>query len=185
MVGKETKTRTHSIFRFVGWILAAHSLLNLIRDLNLIELYGLLREWTTAYGLLVSNLGYFLLGWITWGQFGIDGSETHVVVIAALMGSAAGRAGFTTDIAHGRAPSYSAHIGMAIGMPIFFGLMVLFWPPPGSLIYCLGMEAFVTLIWAIDRNNAYLSFSEFRKELLIAITGLMMLIILNYSIFRS
>ncbi len=83
--GAVTKATKSGIFSVIGWIMGAFSFLNLIRDFKLVNLYGLVADWVSAYGLFVRNLTELMFGWVPteWGR--IDSFEAHGLVIGMIL----------------------------------------------------------------------------------------------------
>jgi hypothetical protein len=75
-----------------AWVTGGLSLLHLIRDLSPVELFGLVKEWGDAYALLVRHTATLLFAWVNWRWMQVSENETHVLVLAVLLGAAFARA---------------------------------------------------------------------------------------------
>jgi hypothetical protein len=184
---RQTERRPSIVLRILGWILGAASLLNLIKDLNLVELYGKIAEWTAAYGLFVSRVGSFLFGWLEWRWFGVDALENHMLVIAALIGGAAGRAAYATGIRRGKEDLLAELVGTFLLFFVCAFFAALFIPSPYSL--WVGSILVLLMAWGNlskvrEGQDAEIDFAEFRREAVIVGAGFLILILANYLIFR-
>lgn len=63
--------------------MGALSLVNLVRDLSRLQLYGLLKESSDAYSLLVQTITEVAFGWLQWRLLSITTSEGHVLTLAS------------------------------------------------------------------------------------------------------
>lgn len=107
------------IIRIIFWVTGAFSFINLINDMELISLYGKIKDWATAYGLFVSKVGDLLFGWINWTWFKIDKAEYHVLVLAVILSGAVGRAARITLVKR------NEHVPMGSAFSIAFGIVLI------------------------------------------------------------
>ena len=157
--------------RLLGWVPGALSVLSLIRDLTLIELYGLVRQWLDLYDLLVRQLTGFLFGWIDWRWIRLDDAESHVLVIGVLVGAMAGRASYHTELDHGRPASAIKQTILAIiGIGGFVALWLFLVPAP----FGLWVGLFFALSFLLDGiiggdrvEQEYVNSRHVRRELII------------------
>jgi hypothetical protein len=63
-----------------------------MQDLAKLQVYGKLKTWLDAWSAFVHQVGSALFGWIDLGWIRVPAEEHHVLVIAALLTLAAGRA---------------------------------------------------------------------------------------------
>lgn len=158
--------------RMLGWVPGALSFLNLIRDMTLVEVFGLVRQWLDLYDLLVRRITGFLFGWIDWRWIRLDDAESHVLIIGILLGGVAGRASYRTALAKGHAASAIGQTMLAIiGVGGFVALpLFLVASPVGlwiGLLFAAGILAsgVVGGEW-VDEN--YVDSRHFRREFVIA-----------------
>ncbi len=183
---RQAERRPSILLHAIGWVLGALSLLNLIKDLNLVELYGKIGEWTLAYGLFVSRIGSFLFGWIDWGWIRIDALEYHMLVITVLVGSAAGRAAYSTAIRRGKAdPGLELFATFAVFIACALGAALVI-PSPYSL--WVGTILVLFMAWVqmskVKEQEADIDFTEFRREAMIVGAAFLVLVLANYLIFK-
>jgi hypothetical protein len=180
--------------RVLGWFVASLSLLNLLRDMTLVNLRGLLSEWLGAYSALIHRIGTALFGWLTW----IQPAEYHVLVLAVLIGGAAARAAHRTNTRpcsnppSGPAPAQLdawGSVQAAFGVPVFLGaILCASVSPPASVHLGIYGLSLIAIACSIKRTNEALETtfdaSDFRIELIGVFATLILLIIINH-IFLS
>lgn len=179
-------TSPHLIFRLFGWTLGTLSVLNLIQDVRLLELRGLIRDWVGAYAQLVSTVGHFLFGWIDWQWIRIEADEHHVLVVALLLGGAISRAAHSTLVRRREEGAGSTAAGMALGVFLFGAIAVLLLPRPWSLWAGL-IFLFLAAGGALMRNEETKNFDvnpeDFFRELFVVVAIFAAIIVANYAFF--
>lgn len=178
-MGDETGSRSiPSIFRFFGWLLGGLSLLNLIRDVTPLELYGLVRDWVDAYTDFVDRVCGFLFGWIDWSWIRIDASENHIIVIAIILGATVGRA----RPRPGGSPFVNAMAWMGI-MALLFAMLMLLLPSPWGVGLGLLSEALLLAMWTIFHDDRALR-RAIIFELLVTLSAFGLILLVNHMFFR-
>ena len=178
-------------FTVLGWVLGGLSLLNLIRDLTPMELYGLLLQWSDAYDAFVAKIGNFILGWINWRWITVDDSEYHVILLSVLVASALAKADFARDVSLGRVESRWASLIAIAGasslvtvVPIIV-IALLFANPFGAIVGLFGIIFnFVFLVGPPSEDDDFVTSGEVRRALLPVLACVILLIVSNYVIFR-
>ncbi len=74
------------------WVTSGLSVLNLLRDLTPLNLYGRFAEWVNAYAKLVAFIAKPLFGWVNWRWMSVDSIDAHIFVITLMFSSAVVRA---------------------------------------------------------------------------------------------
>jgi hypothetical protein len=166
--------------RLLAWLASGLSFLNLIRDANLIELYGHLRTWTNAYDRLVHTL----FGWIDFGPIGINRWESHVILLSFVVSGAISRAVFKKATRDGKPNALSNALFYAILIPTMFVVWLLF-PDPLGLIICVPVLLLLVVSWSFAPDDDEASGADFRRELLGAGAALAIVLLLNYTLFKS
>jgi len=182
-----TVKKSHFVLRLFGWVFGALSLLNLIKDLNFIELYGSIRDWVTAYTMLVSTVGHFLFGWIHWRWIRIDAEEHHVLVLAALIAGTVGRAYYATLLRRNSSNAAGDSVGIAFVFMLFAFVAVLLIPSPASLwlgglllvFMCIG-----SLIKDEKQKDRDVEPADFGRELVVVGAVFLAVVLANYLIFK-
>ena len=83
----------------ISWILGALSLLNLIKDLTPLRLYGLLAEWVKAYSLFAETISLYVFGWLKNLGYELTEREAHVLIVCTILVAAVVRASGRNDSA--------------------------------------------------------------------------------------
>ena len=91
----DEQPKKFNLFSIITTILSAISIIKIIEDCNLIELYGALNEWFKAYSTFIHTIGDFLFGWIQLTIdlaflkliFQIEQIEYHSLIISNLFTS--------------------------------------------------------------------------------------------------
>jgi hypothetical protein len=76
----------------LGRITGALSVVNLLRDLLEVPLFGRLEQWVATYRYVIAQLTDFAFGWINGRWFRVSHSEGHVLILALLVAMAEARA---------------------------------------------------------------------------------------------
>jgi len=176
------------VFRILGWLLGALSVLNLIRDLTPLELYGLAREWIGAYGQLVSSVGDFAFGWLRWGWVAIDKYEYHVLVLIGLITGAMIRASYADKLEKEQPQQErEATRDAVIILAAIAVLVLLLVPTPYSIWLSGGGFAAIAYgaITAGGNGQPDIYPADLLREFVIILTVVMFVIIANYSIFAT
>ncbi|WP_203699010.1 hypothetical protein [Catellatospora coxensis] len=81
----ESTTPKRGSFQILASLAGGVSLLNLIKDIDLISLNGTLGQWLMAYHELVVRATNFLFGWIPVKWIGIDAEEVHGLIVLSIV----------------------------------------------------------------------------------------------------
>ncbi|MFN9546788.1 MAG: hypothetical protein ACK6AD_06920 [Cyanobacteriota bacterium] len=180
--------RKYDIFSLLGWISGGLSLLNLIEDLTPLKLFGKLEKWVQAYSLFIEKISDFLFGWINLQWINISPLEAHLLVITFVVVGAYFRVEFKAQRGHGESIASDLFISLGPVMTDFFLLALL---PALLLPTWFGIAGatigFVYICWYYlwPDSMGYCAYSRaLYKELVGALIVLMLLVILNYTVFR-
>ena len=174
------------IFRIFGWTFGTLSVLNLIQDLRVLELRGLIKQWSAAYSRLVSTVGNFLFGWIDWRWIRIEADEHHVIVVAMLLGGAISRAAYSTMLRRNEPGPGPTAAGMALGSFLLGAIAVLLLPTPWSLwtgLLFLAFAAIGVVMRDEKTKNPDVDPWDFLRELGVVVAIFAALILVNYMLF--
>ena len=183
------KTPPFNPVHLLTWISGAFSLLHLIRDLTPVELFGLAKEWVDAYGLLVRRVTTFLFGWINWRWISVSDNEGHVVVLAWLLSIAFSRAivnsePHRSDNATGRVLT-AVTTGVVMISPVWVVALLLA-DPWGVAAGGLIVAFFGAIILFVETTVPQApTLRDIRGELLGVGAVTLLLVILNYTVFRT
>lgn len=181
-----------SSFNVLGWILGAMSLLNLVQDIGVISVFGKLKAWMSAYSLFVNNAGSLLFGWINYYWFSVTVSEHHALVISWIFAAAVARAEYRVayyqcrDVCPWIRLTAKATVLLLIWgvgplllviiLPDFLGVIIC------ALIYLyFAMATMVRVADDIQRASG----QSIRRELVGVVGVFLVLVALNYSVFRT
>lgn len=184
---------SHPLSHVFAWVTGGLSLLNLIRDLTPIELFGRVSDWVDAYSLLIRKIRFYLFAWLDWRWFNISETEGHVLVLTILFVLAWIRA---SDV-HNRERLGDAHKprDKAFAYLVFAPFMFL-----PSLIVALALPDYwgtaVTAIWLSAMAKSFAGPSQeppreqvtpaqyVRREMLGVIMIAIAVVLVNYLFFR-
>jgi hypothetical protein len=184
-----TRTTSGLVNLFV-WTTSALSVLNLLRDLTSINLYGQLAEWVQAYTRLVAAIAGPLFGWMTWRWVGVDSIDAHILVIAMMFCSALARASTEVQMADGdrrgiaMAAAWSASL-LIVFLPVVILLSVL--PKPVDAVVGGGVLLFMSAAFGYlfkEQDGDVPPAHIVRRELVGVLAVVVLLIAFNYTIFR-
>lgn len=180
--------RRPDLFKFFGWFSAALSLLNLINELSPFEILGKLNKWLSAYVVFVEAISSFLFGWINIDWINVSSRENHLLVIAFVLIMSFHRAQVRFETDKGE-PRFSARVSsLFISSLWLLGcvLLALFLSGNSSL-WALGLGMLLLCRFyfsSTDRMDGLPDRKVIFKELTGVVTSLMVLILLNYTVFN-
>ena len=146
---------------------------------------GKLKIWLDAYSVFVHQATQFLFGWLHLAWIGISSDEMHVLVLAAILCSAFARAEYAFNATKGIPDALFNAVFLALASFAIIFLPALLLPGIlgvyGALI-ALVVVAFFLLV--VPGTNAAHP-STVWKEIVGVVAVFLVLVVLNYSIFRT
>jgi len=172
-----------------GWVTSGLSVLNLLRNLTPLNLYGRLAEWMHAYAQLVAKIAKPFFGWLHWRWMSVDSIDSHILVITLMFSSAVVRASAEVQMKDGET-RFRATVGalaataLLVFLPVLFVLIVL--PKPidaivGALILAT-LFAFFGFFF-VEQDRAVPPARIVRRELIGVLAVVVLLVAFNYAIF--
>ena len=171
--------------RALGWLLGGLSILNLADDLSRVSLYGKLKVWVDAYAQMIETVGPYVFGWMRFGWAAISPRELHVLVLAGICCSAYARA--ESQFQRTRGQTHPWLTGMMTGA-LYFGavlLAALLLPSWGGLVGASVVLLAASFIFFFVDGTKSASGANARRELAGAVIVFLVLLAVNYSVFRN
>lgn len=185
------------IFAVINWILGGLSLLNLIRELSPIKLYGLVAEWTNAYNMVFGKLVRVLFGWAQWEWMTVSPIEGHVIILLVLLLGTLFRMIIAVRRASHKIDGVNSFqsLGLSFGasLTLFFvlfvgGAVALTLPEPLGLIAliaaCCLLLAFIVKGFLMNPKEDALWTRRFRVEFIGMFVVVGGVVLANYLFFK-
>jgi hypothetical protein len=173
-----------------GWVISGHSLLNLLRDFTPLDLYGRLAEWMHAYAKLVAAIAKPLFGRVHWRWMSVDSIDAHILVVTLMFCSALARASTEVQMKGGdgrlRAMqgAWTASL-VVVFFPVLIVLIVL--PKPIDAIVGAAILLFLFTYFGfvfVEQDRDVPPAHIVRRELIGVLAVVVLLIVLNYTVFH-
>lgn len=176
----------------LSYLLSTASLLNLIQDLSPLALYGKLKVWIDAYSLVVHSIGDFLFSWMHFAWLGISRTEHHVIAIAGLLGVSAYRATYKVHREWGYdfgQASEHAQPFVALYFALAFFPCLLLPDHWGTALSAVCVIAYSTTVFRHKHSpwgpiSSQAPGAAVLRELLGILAILLIVLVINYAIFR-
>lgn len=110
--------------RIAGYAFGALSLLELLKYLSPLEIYGDLKIWVDAYSAFVDRANALLFGWMAFLGFRISNAEANLVILALVFASALTRARRKAAEAAGDGFSYFVSVLALLLGPMLLALLL-------------------------------------------------------------
>ena len=181
---------TSRLLKPLGWILGGLSVMQLLKDLTPLEIYGLLNEWMLAYAGFVATVSDFLFGWIDWRWMNISAIDAHILVLAIVFTSALARASTEAQVRNGMTV-LDAMTGawraaaVIVLLPVLL-LCALIPSPYDAYVAGVGL-AFLAFMFGFafkEQDVAVPASSVVRRELVGVGAVVLLLVVVNYTFFR-
>ena len=171
-------------------LLGGLSSFKVIEDLNITKLYGILDKWIVAYNNLIEPIGKFLFGWLKFRWIEVSPFEYHILVIAIILISAYARAELKYQKQH--FPNQSAEPAFLVFSVSLVYLLMIFLPIallPSYWGWIGGVLAILILLFAYmvlpaGDERSYVGRNEIVKQLKWVLLVTVILMALNYTLFR-
>lgn len=190
-MAEKSKARSQSrLMTPLGWVLGALSVMNLLKDLTPMKIYGLLGDWLQAYASFVAAIAEPLFGWIHWRWISVSANDAHVIVLTVVFCSALTRASAEAQIEDGSSWD-SAMVGgcagsfVTVGLPVF--VLTILLPQPLDAIVAGVVLLILAIFFGIafkEKDGSVPAASVVRRELVGVASIVLLLVAINYAVFK-
>jgi hypothetical protein len=180
----DTREKPLLPLRVLGWIFGGLSILNLAEDLSPVALYGNLKVWVDAYAGMINVIRSYLLAWINFKWLSVSENESHVLVLAAILCAAYGRAEtlHRSKLGDGTPWAIGLFTALLYFAAVFLPAVLL--PSTWGLIGSILVLVFVSALFFFVRTDKTASPESARREAIGAFVVFALLVVINYVVFR-